>query len=91
MMRRGAPTPFPAADGDFSRSYFYRAFRPFDAFPTYSERLASQDLQVMEIFEPEESVKDARGCSDLIDFSVIFFISIFSSLRCLPLHIVTSS
>ena len=60
-MRGGAPTP-----ATFSRSYFYRAFRPFDAFPTYSERLASQDLQAAEIFEPGKSAGGARGRSDAV-------------------------
>ena len=31
---------------------FYRAFRPFSASPTYSERLARLDLRVTELFEP---------------------------------------
>ena len=58
--------PIPAADGDFFPIFFYRAFRPANAFPTYSERLASQDLQAAEIFEPGKSAGGARGRSDAV-------------------------
>ena len=57
--------PIPAADGDFFPIFFYRAFRPANAFPTNSERLASQDLQAPKIFEPGESAGDTRPSSPL--------------------------
>ena len=58
--------PIPAADGDFFPIFFYRAFRPASVFPTYSERLASQDLQAAEIFELGKSAGGARRRSDAV-------------------------
>ena len=58
--------PIPAADGDFFPIFFYCAFRPSNAFPTYSERLASQDLQAAEIFEPKKSAGGARARSNAV-------------------------
>ena len=75
--------PIPAADGDFFPIFFYRASRPANAFPTYSERLASQDLQAAEIFEPGKSAGGARGRSDAVSsrrrrlFPDLFFIVLF--------------
>ena len=52
---------FQQPTATFSRSYFYRAFALPTPFHTYSERLASQNLQVTEIFEPEESADDTKS------------------------------
>ena len=151
MVSEDTPMQFPAADSDFSRSYFYCAFHPCDAFPymlrassppepesignfrtqgigrrctgplqcpfqsttttfpdlifnmlfapalpslTCSERLASQDLQEAEIFEPGELVDGARGRSDAVSsrrrrlFFPISFSSCILPLCRLPLHVV---
>ena len=76
--------PIPAAEGDFFSIFFYRAFRPPNAFPTYSERLASQDLQAAEIFEPKKFLTHTRWSSDADSgrprrlFSDLIFIVLFA-------------
>ena len=63
---------------------FIVLFAPLTPFLTCSERLASQDLKVMEIFEPGESADIAQGSSDPISSFFLILYTTTSATRHVP-------